>query len=460
MANPNNLIRPPVLPSPNPNPAQPDLANQVRELLGQLLLTDGRNIIQSIIKNDMIPAPIVDQTIDERYRNNLSDMDKIPDVVRSLREFSGNPTEFSSWRKSVERILKIYENLIGTPKYFGILNVIRNKIVGKADAVLESYNTPLNWTAISKCLTTHYADKRDLSTLEYQMTCIIQGRRSVQSFYSQVYAHLSLILNKIACMEMSEESIQILSRTYREKALDTFVRGLSGDLSKLLGMKEPADLPEALHLCMKLENQNFRTTHANNYNTPYRMDRPQLPPKPQHQHFQRQVYTQPSQQYFHPELAYMPRTQQAFSPNAHRPQQFVQRTYQPFNSPQYNTYNNPQYNPYNNPPPRPLAQKPLPKPEPMDIDQSIRTNAINYANRPNFKYAGKRQEGPSSNFTNPPHKIQRNFHINCSQIQPEGPNSANPLEEPTYHHILDQDSLNYNQNQPEILDPTDIHFLE
>ncbi|CAD7001463.1 unnamed protein product [Ceratitis capitata] len=44
----------------------------------------------------------------------------------------------------------------------------------------------------------------------------------------------------------------------------------------------------------------------------------------------------------------------------------------------------------------------------MDIDPSIRINAINYANRPNVKYAGKRQT--DSNLSNPPMKAQRNFH--------------------------------------------------
>lgn len=152
----------------------------------------------------------------------------------------------------MERILKIYEPIRGTPKYFGILNVVRNKITGDADIALESYNTPLNWECIIKCLTTHYADKRDLGTLEYQMSSMIQGNNSVQEYYKQIYAHLSLILNKIACMEESEASIHLLTRTYRNKALDTFVRGLRGDLPRLLGMREPKDLQEALHLCQKL----------------------------------------------------------------------------------------------------------------------------------------------------------------------------------------------------------------
>ena len=61
---------------------------------------------------------MTDQTIDERYLDNLTDMGKVPDVVRSLREANGNPSEFSSWKKSAEKILKIYEP-----------NVIRNKLI-------------------------------------------------------------------------------------------------------------------------------------------------------------------------------------------------------------------------------------------------------------------------------------------------------------------------------------------
>ncbi|CAD7001247.1 unnamed protein product, partial [Ceratitis capitata] len=44
-----------------------------------------------------------------------------------------------------------------------------------------------------------------------------------------------------------------------------------------------------------------------------------------------------------------------------------------------------QRNQHYNPPPRPIAQKPQPKPEPMDI------NYANRPNRPNLRYAGKRQ---------------------------------------------------------------------
>lgn len=196
MSNPNNLVRPSILnnpqpPGPNnpPNPQNPLNNPQMEAAIVNLVTQICRENCRSIVENILDPnADIIagDQIIEERYRENLNDMDKVPDIVRCLREFSGNPSEFSSWRKSVERVLNIYETQKGTPRYFAILNVVRNKITGAADSALESYNTPLCWEAILRCLTIHYADKRDITTLEYQLTTLVQGNSSVHDFYQEV----------------------------------------------------------------------------------------------------------------------------------------------------------------------------------------------------------------------------------------------------------------------------------
>ena len=90
-----------------------------------------------------------------------------------------------------------YENIRNSPIYFNIINKIRSQFIGEADMTLEAYNTQLDWNAISTCLTTHYADERDIGTLEYQMASMTQ---EYQHFYYNVYSHLSLILNKISSM--------------------------------------------------------------------------------------------------------------------------------------------------------------------------------------------------------------------------------------------------------------------
>ncbi len=470
MSNPESIIRPPVLNTSIPPPSNPqvtpELSNIIRNIVTQVILTDAPALIENIIQPRR--ETVTDQTIDPRYAGNLSGLDRVPDVVRCLRDFSGDPKEFASWKKSVERILRLYESEKGTPRYFGILNVIRNKITGNADVALESYNTPLNWEAISKCLNTHYADQRDISTLEYQMSSLFQGNKSINEFYHEVFSHLSLILNKIACLDIGQESLNILTKTYRDKALDTFVRGLNGELPKLLGIKEPTDLPQALQLCMKLQNQNFRTQHAFN-NQPISR-KPIPPPLP----LRKQQY---QKQPFYPNLAYIPqpihRVQNLVQPAAFRNIQYQNPHY-----PQYqNNFVNPQYknmsaypsrqlprpNQFNYPPPRPTQPKPS---VPMEIDESQQTRNINYMNRPNFNgIAGKRPSPPSNQLSNNyPNKFQRINYI----AQDANENSKNYEEDTTqYEEIQPWDEykneyMRKEQDNPEnnFNDFVDVHFLD
>lgn len=456
MANPNNLVRPPVLNIPNPPipQIQPNVNAIDIDAIRQMCAEQSRNVVRQIL-NPNADISGIDQDIEERYRGNLTELDKIPDVVRCLREFSGNQSEYSSWKKSVERILKLYESSKGTPKYFGILNVIRNKIIGSADAALESYNTPLNWECISRCLTLHYADKRDLSTLEYQMISIVQGNCTIQEFYQVVYSHLSLITNKLSSMEMGRESLDILTQTYRDKALDTFIRGLKGDLPRLLGIREPTDLPQALHLCLKLENQQYRAQYANSH---AKTEKSQQQPPP------RKNY---NPKYINPNQGFIP---QSFN---QIPQGYFNQNQPPISQQQFfNQMPQRQYyqNGYGFAPQRPTAPKPQAKPEPMDVDQSMRSKAVNYMNRPvqDNKFVGKRPTNQSAQ-VHQPAKIQRNFHLQTDAPQNDSNeedyasemyNYENDQElQPLNEYINEYNNFNQEDEQNETQEFIDIHFL-
>lgn len=457
---PNNIIKPARLlpineeaaagPSNTPPSKTIPLAEQVTALVTEALKREGKAILCSLIN----PPPISnesDQTINVASGEDLSDMDKIPDVVKSLREFSGKPGEFGSWKKSVDRILTIYEPLKGSAKYYGILNVIRNKIVGYADIALESYNTPLNWERIARCLTMHYADKRDLRTLEYQMTTLVQGRSSVPEFYQAVYQHLSLILNKLCCMDSSQEILNAMTQSYRSKALDTFIRGLNGDLPRLLSVKEPVDLPQALHLCMKVENMEYRSQYAHNANSNRKNLPPPAPPRRTTSHPQYIAPIPAPRTNFYPELANYPQKNQSYQQNYPQPQ-FTQRTYHPQTSPQ-----NPQ-NPQNL---RHLPPKPIPKPEPMEVDPSMNSRAVNYMNHPGQQIVQKR---PTSNQAYVPRKQQRIFNLEQdSPVKEETENyEENITQEDTkydqtlvdYTETLENPTLEYSEH----ID--DIYFLD
>lgn len=394
-----NILKPSQLANPSPSTSSNDAFNlqNLKTIISEIVREESNITLNRLINGQTDNNIDTDQGIDAIHRNNLQDMDKIPDIVKSLRDFSGQPGEFGSWKKSVERILKIYEHLKGTPKYYGILSVIRNKITKDADIALESYNTPLQWERISKCLSLHYADKRDIGTLEYQMTTLIQKHNSITDYYQEVYYHLSLILNKLSSMDMSQDSMNMMTKTYRDKALDTFIRGLKGDLPKLLSMREPTDLPQALHLCLKLENVNYRTQYShNNVRIPSFSIPPPLPPKRQ-DHIRNQ-FTNNRQ--FHPQLLQNP--QSGHNPfvfnRPQRPTYFNQQQRAPMSRYQNNNFNN------------------FSKPEPMEIDQSMRTRQVNYMNRPqNYQHISDKR--PASQQIHQNHnKLQRiNNTEQCSE---------------------------------------------
>lgn len=160
---------------------QQQINNLIGEVLGWLYL-----LLQNFNPKPIYFAYTKTQTINSSFQGIFADLDRVPNIDKSIKEFTIDPVGFNSWRKGVERILQIYSDDAekGTTKYFAILHTIRVKIPGYADKVLDSYNVPLNWDAISRCLTLHFADKCDISTLEYQMTTLVQGsHQSVENFY-------------------------------------------------------------------------------------------------------------------------------------------------------------------------------------------------------------------------------------------------------------------------------------
>lgn len=297
-------------------------------------------------KNEQVTSLATPKT-----EKDLQDISRLPDSVKELQPFDGNPVQYISWIHSVEGILKDYEIVRNKPIYRAILQCIRQKVRGKADSALISYNIfDDDWEAIKKCLSLHYADKRDLRTLEHQLSNLTQKDLSIDEFYANVNHQFSLIVNKIKTETYSHDTMNVLIETYRNRALDVFIRGLNGELSKILTIQRPQTLPEAYASCLEIQNLNYRnlTLHSKNFNN---------------------SVTAPINQIF----------------SGRNEQVGIRKTpiLKPLSSniptQQKNLAYNIQHNSNNKPPARPTQPKP---PVPMDIDKSIQTRQVNYMNRP------------------------------------------------------------------------------
>jgi len=124
---------------------------------------------------------------------------------------------------------------------------------------LNAYNVrDDDWPEIKRVLALHFADKRDVGTLEYEPTQMSQGNQKVEDFYLRINNYVSLIMNKIKSMNYSTEITNAFLAGQRDKALSAFIRGLNSDASRLLIIRKPADVHEAYSICLELQKMEPR----------------------------------------------------------------------------------------------------------------------------------------------------------------------------------------------------------
>lgn len=318
---------------------------------------------------------------------DLQSQNRIPDPVKEIRLFNGDPTKYASWVKSVENVLEDYRVIKKKPLYRAIIRSIRQKITDEADTALIAYNIPdEDWTSIKKCLSLHYADKRDIRTLEYQLYSLYQGRKTIDEYFGEVNHQLTLIINKVQTECLSLETMANTIEGHRNRALDTFIRGLNGDLSRLISIKNPKSLPEAYSACLELQNMSYRATNftRNNSTNPIVVPHNSLVPPVQNP--RKFTYSQPMQN--------------SQSRQHQLTQQQKNLLYSHVNRQQHNNY-------------RPVLPPRQPRPEPMDVDRSIQTRQVNYMNRPR-QFT---QSSPQNNWNQ--NRWNTNHHQQQQQSQPQ-----------------------------------------
>lgn len=370
-------------------------------------------------------------------------IEKIPDVVKDLPNFTGDPNEISMWINDAQGLITLYKprndsTIEQRNKYHMVCKTIRRKIRGEANDALVASNVNLNWNLIRRTLETYYGEKRDIGTLDYQLMNNQQRGRSLEEYYDDINRLLSLIANQIKNDPRftHPEASKAMIETFNDKALDAFVRGLDGDIGKFLKNYRPDSLAGAYAYCISFQNIEFRKnlTRARIPETPQGPRNmiplpnnripPRLPPKPIYP-----IMRKPNPHFIPPRQTFNPRPfpQQ---PQAFNPRPFIQQQPQAFNpryfqqQPQQQFYK-PQIPPRNN----------FQKPEPMEVDPSIHTKQINYGNRPQNQ--------------NPPLKRPRLFNL-ASNNQ-----TLDVKEYPvTYNEYNQQDSI------PEHWDPSIEKYIQ
>ena len=306
---------------------------------------------------------------------NFTSIGKLSDFVRDLGKFDGRPTELISWITDVEGIFDLYEDLPRNSTEYGLLErTVRRKVIGEASDVLNANNISYSRSEIKSTLLLYYRDKRDLKTLDYELTTVSKStNEGLSAYYSRVNELLASIIVQIQTDPDMVRSASSHIDYFRDKALDSFARGLEKPLNILLKSADVKTLSKAYQFCLDYYNMDARTSPFRNQYSNAPIPKPReldlRPPKPQTS-FTPPV---PPRRPIHPVIQATPRIGPPMA--------------QPSYLPQF--------------PPRPFFPRPfLHKPEPMDVDPSIRSRTINYGNRPSFQpthnFSQKRPHPPGS----------------------------------------------------------------
>lgn len=313
---------------------------------------------------------------------------KIPDCIKDLPAFDGNPLQLYDFINNVELILTQVAGVDGTPQAQMWLRAIRNKITGDASNVLNMYGTGLDWKDIKKALISRYSDKRNETSLIIELNAKRQSSSTVEQFFASITQIFSTMTNYVRLHETDEVQITSKIKLYANLCKDVFLIGLNEPLGLAIRSREPKSLEDAFDLCIKEQNILFarNATIKTSFGekpknappiNPLQFKGPSIYPP--------QMYNYPSPPMFmpvasqpHPQFNSRPFQQNTFQPQNINPgyryqsnQIHPQQQFSLFNRPQFNfNHNQSTLRPLN-----PNFQKPkLYNPTPMDLGSNRYSN--------------------------------------------------------------------------------------
>lgn len=385
---------------------------QIQELLNRVVALEAATTPQT---EDFSDPPLF-LTNNDGSPVSPDSIEDIPDLVKGLPSFSGDPNELSFFIEDAEAIVRLYSpnsrsTIDDRNKFHVVCKSIRRKIKGEANDALVASNVYINWNMIKKTLVTYYGEKRDLETLDYQLMSSVQRGKSLEEYYDSVNKILSLIANSIRTDKRfaHPEATKAMIYTYNKKAIDAFIRGLDGDVGRFLKNYEPESLAHAYSYCITFQNIEFRKNITGTKipevpNKPRNLI-PMLPPRPAPR-----LCMPPPLHKNSPQLI----THQNFR------QQYYEKPFVPPRNPAVVSRFDPRFQ-RNLPQPRnPFQQQN--RPEPMDIDASINTRQVNYSNRPinSNQHPAKRQRLFNISRDDPvEHGVEEEYAEECGDVSNE-----------------------------------------
>lgn len=220
------------------------------------------------------PSDDLEAAVEMPIPENNFKASKIPDAIKMIVPYHGDPKTLATWIRSVEEKVKFASEDCPSERdrkraWPLWISVIRDKILDEANNVLVANHIPTDWEAIKTALIDQLGDKRDLSTLVTNISYLEQGAKDIVQFYKECRELLSDITAKISIDRELESCARTLTGNYENMIMNSFIDGLNDPYSTLTRTSQPKSLLEAYQNTLDQFNANQRkkqrlrtTTHS------------------------------------------------------------------------------------------------------------------------------------------------------------------------------------------------------
>jgi hypothetical protein len=186
-------------------------------------------------------------------------------VVDLIPMFAGEEDALKPFIDACDYFIRLYAIRDANELNEYLLKVILSKLTGKA-YVLVGSRGPETWTDLKKMLLEYFSNKKDITTLAQEMWMIQPQRgEGVEEFSYKIYQSRKSIINKLTLEidNVVEREIQI--KVYEELAMQTFIRGLTNQISLVVRVKCPKTLEEAISYALAEELYHKEKQLANSF---------------------------------------------------------------------------------------------------------------------------------------------------------------------------------------------------
>lgn len=225
------------------------------------------DILQAALESLTVRLTVIEKpTTVEEYKDEVPVATNASlTTIKAMPEFHGKTEEYPSWRNMITTAMK-YVAKTDHETYLNALLMIKSKIRGPAAAILSNHATPLNFDAIIDRLDFSYADQRAMYVVEQELIVLQQGRMTVHEFYDKINEKLNTIITKIHMTHKEKIAADTLIENMRDKALRTFITGLSNNTGSVLYASNPKTLADAYARLQTILSDRERMTFAAQYN--------------------------------------------------------------------------------------------------------------------------------------------------------------------------------------------------